>query len=146
MKICIGSDHGGFELKEYIKSFLKQKGYEVLDVGCASNQSVDYPVYGKSAAELVNNGKYPKGILICTTGIGMSMVANKFQNVRAALCHNLDSAKMSRAHNDANLLVLGAKYVSPELAGEILDVWLKCEFEGGRHSRRVSQISNKSSD
>ena len=143
MKICIGSDHGGFELKEHVKSVLKQKGYEVLDVGCDSKDSVDYPVFGKEAAKLVSDGKYPKGILICTTGIGMSMVANKFDNVRAALCHNLDSAEMSRAHNDANVLVLGARYVSPELAGQMLDIWLKREFEGGRHSRRVCQISNK---
>ncbi|MCD6460519.1 ribose 5-phosphate isomerase B [bacterium] len=144
MKICIGSDHGGFELKEHIKSYLTQKGYEVLDVGCDSKESVDYPVFAKEAAKLVGSGKYPRGILICTTGIGMSMVANKFENVRTALCHNTDSAEMSRAHNDANILALGAKYVPCELADKMLDIWLSREFEGGRHQRRVSQISNKS--
>ncbi len=140
MKISIGADHGGFDLKEDIKKYLQNKGYEIDDVGCYSKESIDYPVYGKAVARKVSDGSADRGILICTTGIGMSITANRFKNVRAALCLTDDAAKMSRAHNDANLLVFGAKYVPARLAQRILDIWFTQEFEGGRHQRRIDQI------
>ncbi len=143
MKICIGSDHGGYELKEYLKTVLKKDGYEVLDVGCNSKDSVHYPIYGQAVAKKVSSDEFEKGILICTTGIGMSMTANRFKGVRAALCHNEDSAKMSRLHNNSNILVFGAKYQPPQQAEKILKVWLNTGFEAGRHLDRIKLIDNK---
>ncbi len=142
MKISIGSDHGGFDLKEYLRKYLEREGHEVVDVGCYNKESVDYPLYGNEAAQKVSKGECPRGVLICTTGIGMSIVANRHENVRAALCYNKDAAMMSRAHNNSNILVLGAKYVTAEEAESIVNVWLETEFEGGRHQRRLSQIVN----
>jgi len=142
MKISIGSDHGGFELKEFIKKYLIEKGYEIEDEGCFSRESVDYPDYGKKVAKKVSVGEVPIGILSCKSGIGMSIVANRFKNVRAALCNNEESAYMSRAHNNANILVLGAQYITFDQASKILATWLSTEFEGGRHLRRITEIDN----
>ncbi|MDX9702965.1 MAG: ribose 5-phosphate isomerase B [Candidatus Auribacterota bacterium] len=142
MKIAIGADHGGFELKEYLKRTLEKEKHEVIDVGCCSKESVDYPVFGNNVSKKVSDGECPRGILICTSGIGMSIVANRHPNIRAALCYNKDAAIMSRAHNNANILVLGSKYVTAEEAESIVSVWLETDFEGGRHQRRLSQILN----
>jgi ribose 5-phosphate isomerase B len=140
MKIAIGSDHGGFELKEFVKDKLLSLGHDVEDFGCHNLDSVDYPDYGSRAAQAVSKKKADRGIVICTTGIGMSMVANKVKGVRAALCHDPWGAKMSRNHNDANVLVLGAAFVGKKLTEEILKVWLSEGFEGGRHQARVEKI------
>lgn len=139
-KIIIASDHGGFRLKEKIRSFLEKKGYQVKDVGCFNQESCDYPVYAYKAAKEVSLRNFSKGILICKSGIGNSMVANKLPRVRAALCYNLRAAKLSRKHNDANVLVLGSLFVNEALAKRMTSLWLKTEFEGGRHLRRVEQI------
>lgn len=138
--VVIGSDHGGFRLKEKIKKFLGDKGYQVKDVGCFNRESCDYPLYAYEAAKEVSLGNFSKGILICKSGIGNSMVANKLPRVRAALCYNLKAAKLSRQHNDANVLVLGALFVNEALAKRMTSLWLKTEFEGGRHLRRTEQI------
>lgn len=140
MKIIIGSDHGGFELKEDLKAFLSELRVDVTDVGTNSEASVDYPDFGSEVARRVSSGEFKRGILICGTGIGMSMVANRFRGVRAALVHDLYTARLSRAHNDANLLVLGGRTTGKGLAREILKVWLETPFEGGRHARRVEKI------
>lgn len=142
MRIAIGSDHGGFELKEYLKKYLDKKGIEYKDFGTFSTKSCDYPDFGSKVGSAVGYGDFEKGLLICTTGIGMSIVANKYYGVRAALCHNVDSAKYSRMHNDANILVLGAKYVKKGLAKKILKAFLETDFEAGRHERRVNKIRN----
>jgi ribose 5-phosphate isomerase B len=140
MKISLGCDHGGFELKEFIKQKLNEMKHEVQDFGCYSSESVDYPDFGKKAAIAVSKKQAEKGIIICTTGIGMSMVANKIKGIRAALCHTPWMAKMSRNHNNANVLVLGAALTDQKTAEEILKTWLSEEFEGGRHERRVCKI------
>ena len=139
-KIVLGSDHGGFELKESIKQHLEKEGYTVEDKGCFSHDSCDYPDIGYLVAQSVGNGSYEKGILICTSGIGMSMVANKVKNVRAALCYNEEAAKLSRAHNDANLLVLGSRFVSKKDSEAVIRAFFETSFEGGRHCRRVEKI------
>jgi len=136
--IAIGSDHGGYALKEHIKAYLTSKGLTCLDVGCESLESCDYPIYGKAVGEAVASGKCEKGIVICTTGIGISISANKVKGIRAALCADSFSAEMTRRHNDANVLALGAGIVGPNLADRIVDVFLSTEFEGGRHERRVN--------
>ena len=136
--IAIGSDHGGYALKEHIKAYLTSKGMTCLDVGCESLESCDYPIYGKAVGEAVASGKCEKGIVICTTGIGISISANKVKGIRAALCADSFSAEMTRRHNDANVLALGAGIVGPNLADRIVDVFLSTEFEGGRHERRVN--------
>ena len=143
MKIAIGSDHGGFELKEHLKGVIEELGHEVRDCGCHSKESTDYPVYGKAVAELVVTGAVDRGVLICGTGIGMSMVANRFPGIRAALCHELYTARMSRAHNDANILCLGARVIGSGLSEEMVKVWLNTPFEGGRHQRRISLFDRK---
>lgn len=139
-KIVIGSDHGGFRLKEKLKSFLTKKGYEVKDVGCFNQESCDYPEFAYCVARDVSKGRFEKGILICKSGIGNSIAANKVKGVRAALCYNLKATQLSRQHNDANLLVLGALFVKEALAKRMVNLWLNTEFEGGRHLRRVRQI------
>lgn len=136
--IAIGSDHGGYALKEHIKAYLTSKGLTCLDVGCESLESCDYPIYGKAVGEAVASGKCEKGIVICTTGIGISISANKVKGIRAALCADSFTAEMTRRHNDANVLALGAGIVGPNLADRIVDVFLSTEFEGGRHERRVN--------
>lgn len=141
MKIGIGSDHGGYNLKEEIKKYLNDKGYEVVDFGTNSNDSVDYPDFGQSVAEAVVDNKVEKGIVCCGTGIGISIAANKVPGIRCAVVSDTFSAKMSRAHNNANMLSLGERVVGRGLALEIVDVWINSEFEGDRHARRVGKLS-----
>ena len=135
--IVIGCDHAAYELKEKLKAYMLRRGESVEDVGPHSTDSVDYPDYGKRVADLVSTGRYARGILLCGTGLGMSMVANRFPGVRAALCHDLFGAAMSRKHNDANILVLGGRVTGDILAEEIVKVWLETPFEGGRHQNRL---------
>lgn len=139
--IAIGSDHGGYDLKELIIRHLEEKGEDVNDMGCYDKSSCDYPVYGKAVAKAVADGSCDKGIVICTTGIGISMVANKVKGIRAALCADTFSAKMTRLHNDANVLAMGAGIVGPNLAVEIVDTFLNTEFsEEEKHKRRIAAI------
>jgi ribose 5-phosphate isomerase B len=140
MKVAIGSDHAGFDLKKDIVQLLESLDIEQLDCGTDNTASVDYPDFGRKVAELVSSGAIERGILICGTGIGMSMVANKFPNVRASLCNDLFTARMSRLHNDANILVLGGRIIGKDLATEIVKVWINTPFEGARHLRRISKI------
>lgn len=140
MKIAIGSDHAGYKLKAEIVKFLNQKSYEVVDFGTCDAQSVDYPDYALSVAEAVRSGECERGILICGTGIGISISANKVPGIRAALCTNGFMARMSREHNNANVLALGERIVGLDLAIDIVDIWLKTEFLGDRHQKRVDKI------
>jgi ribose 5-phosphate isomerase B len=140
MQIGLACDHGGFELKEELKAFLKLLGVEPIDMGTFNEDSVDYPDFGVLVAEKVSQGELEKGILICGTGIGMSMVANKFPRIRAALVNDLYSSRCSREHNDANILIIGGRIVGKELAKEIVRVWLETPFAGGRHKRRLEKI------
>lgn len=142
-KIAIASDHGGYELKKAIVELFLEKGIEFDDIGTNSTESVDYPDFAHDVAGRIANGQNSRAILICGTGIGMSITANRYENVRAALCNDVFSAKMSRQHNDANVLVLGGRVVGPGLAREIVDTWLQAEFEGGRHLRRLGKIENE---
>lgn len=140
--IAIGSDHAGFDLKEEIIAFLKEMNYNVKDFGtCNASGSVDYPDFGQAVAEAIVSGECEKGIVVCGTGLGISMAANKIPGIRAAVCTDTYMAKMSREHNDANILALGARVVGPGLALEIVDAWLKSEFTGGKHKTRVDKIS-----
>jgi len=141
MKIAIGADHGGFRMKEMLKKFISDLGHEVEDVGCDGEESVDYPVYAKSVSERVQNGSHAAGILICGTGIGMSLAANRFPAVRAALCHDEYTARLSREHNNANVLCLGARVLGDGVAQGVVKTWLEAEFSGGRHQRRIDQFS-----
>ena len=138
--ISIASDHGGYLLKEHIKAYLTAEGIAVLDCGCDGPQSCDYPVFAKAAAQAVADGRCEKGIVICTTGIGVSMAANKEHGIRCALCGDTYYAEMTRRHNDANMLALGAGIIGSNMAERIVDVFLKTKFEGGRHSRRVGLV------
>lgn len=140
MKIALGADHGGFGLKEIIKSHLENKGYEIIDKGTYSTDSVDYPVYSKEVAKAVLNKEADYGILICGTGIGISIAANRFKGIRAALCTNTTMAKLTRQHNDANILALGARMTGDVLALDIIDEFLNTSFEGGRHANRIAAI------
>ena len=140
MKIAIASDHGGFELKEEIKKYLISENIEVLDLGTNSEESVDYPIYGKLCAEAVASGKADRGIVCCGTGIGISIAANKVKGIRCALCTDTHMAEMTRKHNDSNMLALGGRTVSVKDALEISKTWLYTEFEGGRHKRRVDML------
>ncbi len=140
MKIAAGSDHAGYELKEKIAEHLKKQGIKVEDYGTNGNNSVDYPDFAVTVAEAVSQGRIDRGVLICGTGIGMSIAANKFPHVRAALCYDVYSAEMSRRHNNANILVLAGRVLKSDLAIKMLDVWLKTEFEGGRHKSRIDKI------
>ncbi len=140
--VIIGCDHAAFGLKETIRAFLEKTGLEVEDAGAMNLDSVHYPDFGIKVATGVSTGKYDRGILLCGTGLGMSMVANKFSNVRAALCNDMFSAIMSRRHNDANILVLGARVIGDVLAMEILKSWLEEPFEGGRHQMRLDMFDN----
>ena len=141
MKIGIGSDHGGFELKEYIKEYLNKEGIEYVDYGTNSTDSVDYPDYGKKVSKAVVSKEIDRAIVICGTGIGISIACNKIKGIRCALCGDTYSARMSREHNDANILALGGRVIGRDLAMEIVSIWLKTEFAGGRHGRRVEKIS-----
>ncbi len=140
MQIGLACDHAGFELKEELKAFLKTQGYDPLDMGTFNEDSVDYPDFGMQVAEKVSRGALKRGILICGTGIGMSIVANKFRGVRASLVHDLYSARLSREHTDANVLVLGGRMIGKDLAKEIVRTWLETPFAGGRHQRRLEKI------
>ena len=142
MKISLGCDHGGFAMKEHIKTWLEGHGYQVEDCGCYSTDSVDYPIYGKAAAETVASGACQRGIVVCTTGIGISISANKVKGIRCALCHEPLSAEMTRRHNDANMLAIGGGMIGPNMADRIVEAFLTTEFEGGRHQRRVDLISD----
>ncbi len=142
-KIAIGSDHGGFKLKNIIIKHLETQGYEVKDYGTYSTDSCDYPVYAKAVAKSVANGENEKGILVCGSGIGVSIAANKVKGVRAALCHESHSAMLSRLHNNANVLCLGERITGESLALDIVDVWLKSEYEGGRHQKRVDMLDEE---
>ncbi|MFH0873200.1 MAG: ribose 5-phosphate isomerase B [bacterium] len=139
-KIVIGADHGGWELKEAIKPLLAELGHQIEDVGTGNEASVDYPDFGMAVASAVSQGKADRGILVCGTGIGMSIVANKQPGIRAALCHDLYTTRLSREHNDANILVLGGRVLGKGLALEMVTVWLETEFLGGRHARRLEKI------
>lgn len=141
MKIAIGSDHAGFELKKEIISLLNDLGIESIDYGTNGTESVDYPDIGIKVSEAVSDKKIERGILICGTGVGMSIVANKFPGVRASLCNDLFTAKMSRLHNDANILVLGGRIVGKDLAKEIVKTWINTPFEGERHCVRLNKIA-----
>lgn len=136
--IAIASDHGGYALKEHIKAYLAAKGITCEDFGTESTASCDYPVFGRAAAEAVSSGKCEKGIVICTTGIGISITANKVKGIRCALCADSLTAELTRKHNNSNMLAMGAGVVGPNLAERIVDVFLNTEFEGGRHERRVN--------
>ncbi|OOE14730.1 ribose 5-phosphate isomerase B [Fictibacillus arsenicus] len=141
MKVAIGSDHAGVKLRKEIIAMIEELGMEVEDVGCECTTSVDYPDYAIPVAEKVANGEADRGILICGTGIGMSIAANKVKGIRCALVHDLFSAKVTRQHNDSNVLAMGERVIGPGLALEIAKVWLTTEYEGGRHGRRVGKIS-----
>lgn len=141
MKIAIGSDHGGYGLKELIKKHLQEKGFDIKDFGTDSTASTDYPDFAKAVGEAVVGGDFDRGILICGTGIGISIAANKIPGVRCALVGDCFSAKATRQHNDANIIALGERVVGPGLALEIVDTWLGAEFEGGRHQNRVDKIT-----
>jgi ribose 5-phosphate isomerase B len=141
VKLAIGADHGGVELKQEIVKFLQSvKNIEVSDYGTSTRDSVDYPDYGRTVSEAVSQGTVDRGILICGTGIGMSIVANRFPRVRAALCHDNFTARMSRLHNDANVLVMGERVIGRGVALDIVKAWLETEFEGSRHQRRLDKI------
>lgn len=139
MKIGIGCDHRGYELKEFIKNYLKEKNYQIVDFGTYTNDSVDYPDYAIPIGEKVAKGELERGILICYSGIGMSIVANKVKGVYAALVHDKEEALLSRKHNNANILVLSGK-TEPKIAKEIVEIWLTTEFESGRHEKRLFKI------
>lgn len=141
MKISVGSDHGGFALKQEVVAFLRGQGHEVHDAGCHSLDSVDYPDFAKEICERVCSGLDERGILICGTGIGMSIAANRYREIRAALCHESFTARMSREHNNANVLCLGARVIGPSLALDIVGQWMATEFAGGRHQRRLDMLS-----
>lgn len=142
MKIAIGSDHGGFQLKETVKAYLNEKGYDIEDLGCFSGESVDYPDFALKVAEKVASGEFEKGILMCGTGIGISISANKVKGIRAALCHDHLTASLAARHNNANILCMGGRTTGPETAKDIVDAWLNTPFEGGRHSRRLAKITD----
>ncbi len=139
--LLIASDHGGFELKEQLKQFLSELGIEVEDLGCKQGERVDYPDYALALARKVANGEAEAGILICGTGIGMSIAANKVKGIRAALVHDEYTARMSKMHNNANVICFGGRTTGPEVAKAALKVWLDTKFEGGRHIRRLEKIA-----
>ena len=140
MKISIGADHAGFSVKEKIREYLESKGYRILDKGAYSEESVDYPEFGHAVGNSVKDGESAKGIVVCGSGIGISMAANKVEGIRAALCTTPEHALVSRLHNDANVLAIGARMTDFDIILEIIDTWLRSEFEGGRHSKRVNKI------
>ena len=141
MKISLGCDHGGYALKEHIKAYLESKGHEVVDCGTYSTDSCDYPIFGEAAARKVQSGECERGIVICTTGIGISIAANKIKGIRCALLSDVLSAKMTRLHNDTNMMALGAGIVGENLALEIVDTWVSTPFSGEpRHQRRIDKV------
>ncbi|HLJ15904.1 MAG TPA: ribose 5-phosphate isomerase B [Bryobacteraceae bacterium] len=141
MRIAIGADHAGFSLKEQLRDWLHSQGYEVEDLGCSSAESTDYPDYASAVAREVAGGQAERGILVCSTGVGMSITANKVAGVRVALGVNADEVRLSRAHNDANILTLGARYTDVATAEALIGIFLQTSFDGGRHQRRLSKIA-----
>ena len=139
--IAVGADHAGFLLKEHIKSWLRDRGFQVVDCGTHSTDSVDYPDYAAAVAAVVSEGVGASGVLVCGTGIGMAIAANKLPGVRAAVCGDVEAARLSREHNDANVLALGARVTGPETAVAVVQTWLETDFLGGRHARRVEKVS-----
>ncbi|MFJ7752795.1 ribose 5-phosphate isomerase B [Peribacillus muralis] len=142
MKVAIASDHGGIHIREEIKNLMNELQIPFEDFGCECSTSVDYPDYALPVAEKVANGEFDRGILICGTGIGMSIAANKVKGIRCALVHDVYSAKLTRQHNDTNMLAMGERVIGPGLAREIAQTWLTSEFEGGRHQNRIGKISD----
>ncbi|MBE7706154.1 MAG: ribose 5-phosphate isomerase B [Cyanobacteria bacterium SIG30] len=140
LKIAIGCDHGGFLLKQKIIEFLDKNGYEYKDFGSFDEEAVDYPVIAKQVSGAVSNKEFERGILVCGTGLGMSIVANKFKGIRAVCLENKFSAKATREHNDSNVLCLGGRILKDDLALELVDIWLTTEFQGGRHQKRIDMI------
>jgi ribose 5-phosphate isomerase B len=140
MKFAIGSDHRGFQAKEHVKQFLAEMGHQVLDCGTHSDAPTDYPDYAVPVCKAIQDGKAERGVLLCGSGLGMSMTANKMRGIRAALCHDELTAEMSRRHNDANVLCLGGDLLGDELIRRIVEIWVRTNFEGGRHERRVKKI------
>ncbi len=140
MKVAVASDHAGFELKEKVKEYLESEGHSVEDLGCYGTESCDYPDFAKKLCQTILHDRCERGVLICGTGLGMSYTANRFKGIRAALCVNTFMAEMARAHNDSNVLVLGARVIGFETSREIVDVWMNTPFEGGRHQRRICKI------
>lgn len=140
MKISLGCDHGGYALKEHIKAYLESKGHEVVDCGTYSTDSCDYPIFGEAAARKVQSGECERGIVICTTGIGISIAANKIRGIRCAHCADPLEAELTRRHNDANMMAIGAGFTGEKLAERMVEVFLSTDFEGGRHARRVDKI------
>ena len=142
MKIAVGSDHAAYELKEAIKAKLISEGHEVIDVGCDSTESVDYPKYGHAVGRAVASGEAERGIAVCGSGIGISIACNKVPGIRAALCTSVEMAEMCRRHNNANVVCMGARMISQELAFDIIDKWMTTDFEGGKHLRRINEIED----
>ena len=142
MKIVVGSDHAAYELKEAIKEKLTAEGHEVIDVGCDSPESVDYPKYGHAVGRTVASGDAERGIAVCGSGIGISIACNKVPGIRAALCTSVEMAEMCRRHNNANVVCMGARMISQELAFDIIDKWMTTDFEGGKHLRRINEIED----
>ena len=142
MKIAVGSDHAAYELKEAIKEKLISEGHEVIDVGCDSPESVDYPKYGHAVGRAVASGEAERGIAVCGSGIGISIACNKVPGIRAALCTSVEMAEMCRRHNNANVVCMGARMISQELAFDIIDKWMTTDFEGGKHLRRINEIED----
>ena len=140
-KIAIASDHGGFDLKKSVMGVLEDEGFEIDDLGTSSAESVDYPDFGIKLAQAILEQKVDRGIVICGTGVGMSIVVNRFPGIRGTLCSDIYTAKMCREHNDSNILIMGGRVISKDLALEIVRIWLKTEFEGGRHQRRLDKIN-----
>ena len=142
MKLVVGSDHAAYELKEAIKAKLISEGHEVIDVGCDSTESVDYPKYGHAVGRAVASGEAERGIAVCGSGIGISIACNKVPGIRAALCTSVEMAEMCRRHNNANVVCMGARMISQELAFDIVDTWMTTDFEAGKHLRRINEIED----
>jgi len=140
MKIALASDHGGFEMKEHLKHILENRGIDIQDFGTENEDSVDYPDMAAPAVKSILDGTNERAVLVCGTGIGMSMTANRYKGIRGTLCHNEYTAEMSRKHNDSNVLIIGGRVTDKETAEKILAIWLETEFEGGRHKRRIDKI------
>ncbi|MBB5022196.1 ribose 5-phosphate isomerase B [Desulfurispira natronophila] len=146
MKIALGCDHAGHILKDHVASVIRAAGFEILDCGCNGTSRVDYPDFAALVCKAMGDGKAQRGVLICGSGIGMSIAANKFSGIRATLCNDLYTARFSRLHNDSNVLCLGGRIIGPDLATEIVTIWLQAEFEGGRHSGRLQKIAHLESN
>ena len=140
VKIAIGPDHGGYELKETVKNYIEKLGYEYQDFGTHNGDAIDYPIIAKEVAKSVADKDFNRGILVCGSGLGVAIAANKVNGVRAVTCHDTYCAKMSRLHNDANVLTMGGRVIGTDVACEIVKIWLETEFEGGRHQRRIDML------